>query len=61
MTADLRARLARASKPGARHDPNLWEAVEILDAIDDHEANPRDFSVEFIARQKACLERLLCS
>lgn len=60
MTAELRARLAAASKRGAK-DEAVFEAVEILDAIDDHEANPRDFSAEFIERQKARLERLLCS
>jgi len=60
MTADLRARLARASKPGV-NDEAIFEACTILDAIDDHEANPRDFSADFIARQKARLERVLCS
>lgn len=54
MTADLRARLARASKPGV-NDEAIFEACTILDA------NPRDFSADFIARQKAHLERLLCS
>ncbi len=34
MTADLRARLARASKPGV-NDEAIFEACTILDAIDD--------------------------
>ncbi len=61
MTPEIRARLAAASKPGAPYDADLFEAIEILDAIDDHTANPRDYSPEFIVRQRVRLERLLCS
>lgn len=54
----LEARLSAASKPGAR-DEAAFEAVRCLDAIEQHEQEPREGSADFIARQIARIGVLL--
>lgn len=54
----LDARLSAASKPGAQ-DEAAFEAARILDAIEQHQEEPREGSDEFIARQIARMGVLL--
>lgn len=58
LIASVHARLAKASKPGAA-DPVVFEAARCLDAIDEHTAEPRDFSADFILRQWVRLAELM--
>lgn len=55
----VQTRLAKASKPGAAADPVVFEAARCLDAIDEHTAEPRDFSADFILRQWVRLAELM--
>jgi hypothetical protein len=58
LTAIVRSRLDAASAPGCADEP-AFEAARCLDAIDEHEANPRDFSADFIAQQWARVDALV--
>jgi hypothetical protein len=60
LTAIVHARVAAASAPGCSDEP-AFEAARCLDAIDDHEANQRDFSADFIDRQWDRVEALVGS